>query len=99
MSKEDIIRIIKSVLPILIDKFNVNTIALFGSFAKGAQTDTSDIDLVVEFKKPIGLKFIELGEYLEEILCRKVDLLTKDCIKSIRIKEIANSIERSLLYV
>ena len=41
----------------------------------------SDIDIVVEFKEPVGFLFIHLADFLEEILEIKVDLLTFDAIK------------------
>ena len=74
-------------------------IGLFGSFAKGEQTDDSDIDILIEFEKPIGLKFVELTEYLEKVLGRQVDVLTPAGIKGIRIKKIAQEIERGIVYV
>ncbi|MCK4796692.1 MAG: nucleotidyltransferase domain-containing protein [Spirochaetes bacterium] len=72
---------------------------IFGSYAKRTFTDRSDIDIFVEFEKPIGLKFIELSYYLEDILGEKVDLLTETGIKSIRIKNIAKDIKRNIRYV
>jgi len=41
-------------------QFHVKKIALFGSFATKAATETSDVDLVIEFDCPIGLKFVDL---------------------------------------
>jgi predicted nucleotidyltransferase len=49
---------------------------LFGSYAKGQPDDASDVDVVVEFERPIGFKFMELAGYLEGLLSRKVDILT-----------------------
>jgi predicted nucleotidyltransferase len=66
---------------------------------KGTMTEDSDLDIVVEFKKPIGFKFNRLVEYLENLFGRKVDVLTKDGIKNIRVKEVARNIERTLVYV
>ena len=61
--------------------------------------ERSDIDIVVEFEKPIGFKFFEFAEYIEKLLGRKVEILTSEGIKGIRIKEVAVEIKRSLLYV
>ncbi|MCG2661641.1 MAG: nucleotidyltransferase domain-containing protein [Kiritimatiellae bacterium] len=74
-------------------------IALFGSVVDGEYTKHSDIDMVIEFEEPIGLRFIDLAEYLENKLGRKTDILTADGLKSIRIKKIAQDIKMSLLYV
>lgn len=58
--------------------FGVKKIGLFGSFVKNRQTFRSDVDLLVEFEK--GKKtynhFIKLAYFLEDILGRKVDLIT-----------------------
>ena len=98
-SKYKIVMILQGEKPYLKETYGVKKIALFGSFAKRNHTKTSDIDMVVEFEKPIGLKFIDLAEYLEKRLGRKTDILTNDGIKSIRNKRIAQDIKRSLQYV
>ncbi len=99
MSKEDIVTILKKELPYLRNFFGVKRIGLFGSFAKGIQRDDSDVDIIVEFEKPIGLKFIELADHIEKILGKKVDILTPAGIKSIRIKKVAEDIKKSIIYV
>lgn len=91
--------ILKSEYPLLISEYGIKRIGLFGSYAKGTQNEDSDIDIIAEFNKPIGLKFVEFTEYLEKILGKKVDVLTKAGIKGIRIKKIANDIERNIVYV
>ncbi|MEK7376397.1 MAG: nucleotidyltransferase family protein [Candidatus Margulisiibacteriota bacterium] len=91
--------ILKRELPFLRKRFFVRRIALFGSFAKGTYTNSSDVDIAVEFERPIGLIFVELAEYLENVLGRKTDVLTIGGIKAIRIKSAASSIEEDLLYV
>ncbi|MFX1299190.1 MAG: nucleotidyltransferase family protein, partial [Promethearchaeota archaeon] len=58
----------------------------------------SDIDVVVEFEKPIGLAFMDLAEYLEDLFNKKVDILTSAGIKSIRIEKVAEDIKRSIVY-
>ena len=63
------------------EKFKVKTIAVFGSYARKEQTPESDIDIIVEFKEPVGFLFIHLADFLEKILETKVDLLTFDAIK------------------
>ncbi|MEX2684832.1 MAG: nucleotidyltransferase family protein [Candidatus Sigynarchaeota archaeon] len=62
--------------PHLKERFNVREIGIFGSFARGEQKKKSDIDILVTFYQPIGLDFIDLIDYLEEILGKKVDLVT-----------------------
>ena len=76
-----------------------NALAVFGSYAKGRAHARSDVDLVVEFDRPIGFRFMELGDYLEGLLGKKVDLMTRSGIESIRVRWIAEDIERSIVYV
>lgn len=56
---------------------DISYCALFGSFARGEATETSDIDLLVRFSKPVGWKFYGIAEDLEDALGRKVDLATE----------------------
>ena len=63
------------------DKYHIRSIGLFGSVVRGDASDASDIDILVEFEKPIGLDFVILGDELEEILGVKVDLVTPNAIK------------------
>jgi predicted nucleotidyltransferase len=66
-------------------KNDVSYCAVFGSFARGDATDTSDVDLLVRFSVPKGLGFFGIAEDLEEALGKKVDLATENMIgKNIR---------------
>jgi len=57
-------------------------VVLYGSVARGIATPESDIDLLVQFEKPVGFfGFIELEDYLSEKLGAKVDLVTEDALK------------------
>jgi len=81
-SKEEILKTMKKELPYLKDKFKVRSIGIFGSYVRGEQTKTSDIDMLVEFDAPVGFfKFIDLEDYLSEKLRVKVDLVTPDALK------------------
>ena len=83
-TKGRILNALKMELPYLRGKFNVKTVGLFGSFARGEQTKKSDIDLLVEFENPIGLfELVELEEYLSGILGAKVEIVTPDALKPI----------------
>ncbi len=62
-------------------KYAVKSFGIFGSFARNEQTPKSDIDILVEFEKPIGLQFVTLAEELEMLLHNKVDLVSKNAIK------------------
>ncbi|WP_041445078.1 nucleotidyltransferase family protein [Syntrophobotulus glycolicus] len=68
--------------PILEERYSVGKIGVFGSYARNEQKEDSDIDIIVEFTRPVGFQFIDLKLYLEEILERKVDLVTPNALKS-----------------
>lgn len=76
-------------------RFGVKEIGIFGSSARGEAGPVSDIDVMVEFERPIGLAFTELAEYLEKILGCKVDLVSKRAIKP----KFLPSVEEDLIYV
>jgi predicted nucleotidyltransferase len=81
MDKKEVLASIKDQKSTL-DKFGVRSIALFGSFAREEGKDTSDIDMLVEFKHPVGLfEFAGLKLYLEKVLGRKVDLVTPEALR------------------
>ena len=70
-----------------IQEYGVKNIGIFGSFAKSAQKDRSDVDILVEFEK--GEKtfdnYMNLKLFIQKLLRRKVDLVIKEALKS-RIK-------------
>lgn len=80
--KEQILKLLKQQLPYLKKNFKVKSIGIFGSYARGEQTKTSDIDMLVEFEAPVGfIKFMQLENYLNDKLSAKVDLVTPDALK------------------
>jgi len=93
----EIKEVLDSVEDLLKEKYAVKSLAIFGSYIRGEQKEESDIDILVEFNKPIGLAFIELGDFLSEVLGVRVDLLTPEMIrKNPLLKE---NVERDLYYV
>jgi hypothetical protein len=103
LTKQEVINILRNELPYLKKKYGVEKVAIFGSFAKDKQNSRSDVDILVQLSKPLGLDFIELGYRLEDVLGRKIDLTTFDCLergKEIpRYKHIAVDVEGTLIYV
>jgi hypothetical protein len=80
--KEEIIGKINAENAFIKEKYHVKNIGVFGSVARGEETEKSDVDILVEFEKPIGFfEFIRLENYLSKILGRKVDLVTKKSVK------------------
>lgn len=72
---------LKQVKPHLVSKYHIDTLGLFGSIVRNDFTAKSDIDILVDFSRPIGVEFIDLANELESILNRKVDLVSKTGIK------------------
>ena len=84
---EEIQEILRQKKPILRKRFGVLEIGIFGSFVRGEEKDTSDLDILVELERPVGLiKFVGLQNYLSDELGEKVDLVTKSALKP-RIKK------------
>jgi len=64
------------------EKFKVKNIGVFGSYVRGEQKGSSDVDVLVEFDDPIGLfEFMKLENYLSDVLGVKVDLVSKKALK------------------
>ncbi len=63
-------------------QMGVKSLSLFGSLARDEATDRSDVDLLVEFDRPIGLfQFIRVKQYLQEVLAvARIDLVMKDAL-------------------
>ena len=63
------------------EKYKIKEIKIFGSYARGRQKETSDIDIIVNFEEfPTFIEFMRIQEELEKILGVKVDLLTEESI-------------------
>ena len=63
-------------------EYAVSAIGIFGSYARGTASEGSDLDILVDFDRPIGFfKFLELEERLSEWLGVKVDLVTKAALR------------------
>ena len=85
-TRDDILEKLKELKPLLTKDYSVKKIGLFGSFADNSNTEDSDIDILIEFKKPIGWRYFTLEIYLESIFERKIDLVTVGALKE-RIKD------------
>ncbi|MGZ8846510.1 MAG: nucleotidyltransferase family protein [Pyrinomonadaceae bacterium] len=85
--------------PRLAAEYGVSKLGLFGSVAKDSVRAESDIDIVVEFEKPLGLRFVEFSEELERLLGRKVHVLTPAGLSGIRLRQVGKEIAESVLYV
>ncbi len=73
---------LKQELPFLSERFKVKSLGIFGSYIRQKQTKSSDLDLLIDFNEiPSLLKFIELENYLTDLLGIKVDLVMRNALK------------------
>ena len=77
MSREEIIAALKLDKPYLFEKFGVEEIALFGSYARNEQKEDSDIDVLVKLKEPKLSYLVGLLQFLENKFNHKIDLTRK----------------------
>ena len=82
MKRDQVAAILEQHAPDLRQRFGVRSLALFGSVARDQAGATSDVDLIVEFDRPLGyLGFFALQDHLERLLGSKVDLGTRESLK------------------
>jgi predicted nucleotidyltransferase len=81
MDTNEVIYKLQQIKPYLQKEYSVKTLGLFGSFADNTCTDSSDIDIMVEFERPVGWRFFTLENYLENTFNRKIDLVTLSALK------------------
>ena len=96
MTGRQLVDVLRKEKPYLQEKFNLMSIAVFGSYAKGAERPDSDIDLLVELAEPTFDSLAGLQIYLEKKLGKPVELIRKRNTLSGRF---LRSIEKSALYV
>ena len=73
-------------------KYKVSRFGVFGSFSRNEQEEDDYIDIMVEFKGPVGLEFVDLSTELEEILNHKVHLIPKSGIQNTYLKKVRKDI-------
>lgn len=94
--QEGIISTLKSLKPELVQRFGVQSIGIFGSATRSDfSPENSDVDILVEFSRPIGIEFVDLADYLELRMNRKIDLVSKKGVK----KQYLKAIENEIVYV
>ena len=82
MKRDEVIRTLQAHGTELAKQHRVKSLAVFGSLARDDAAETSDVDLIVEFDRPIGLlAFARLRRYLSELLGTEVDLVTPNALR------------------
>ena len=90
---DTIIETLEDLKPELSRRFYVNSIGLFGSIVRDDFSPSrSDIDIIVDFNRPIGIEFIDLADFLESKFDRKVDLVSKRGIKPKYLEQIQSEV-------
>src|SRR5258708_925108 len=79
---DDILATLRAALPRLRQSWPIRSLSLFGSVARGDAGATSDVDVLVEFDRPIGLSaFLGLEDELTALTGRRVDLVSAAALK------------------
>ena len=82
MKRNEVVRILTEHQKELSEKYGVKSLALFGSVARDEANPKSDVDVLVEFDRPVGLfGLFALQDYLEALFGCPVDLGTPDSLK------------------
>ena len=77
-SQNRAIEILKNAKPTLLMNYPIKHLAVFGSVSRMEDNENSDVDILVEFNRNVGMEFIHLAYELEKILKRKVDLVSSE---------------------
>ena len=91
----EIKQVLQQLKPELTKRFHVQSLGLFGSVVRDDFSPSSDIDIIVDFDQPVGIEFIDLADYIEQRLQKKVDLVSRKGVKDKYFK----AIEREIIYV
>lgn len=92
-TKQEIITALHALKPELQARFKVKEIGLFGSYVRGEQKESSDVDLLVTFDKDASLfNHMRLELYLEEKLRQKVDVVSRNALRKEIREEVLNQV-------
>lgn len=94
-TREEIIHSLKDIKSELRNKYKLEKIALFGSYARGEQTEKSDVDVLVEVDPSIGLEFVSLAQTIEKAVGLPTDVVSSRAIS----QRYRKFIDPDLLYV
>lgn len=96
LKKEDIINFLRDNKKYLLDKYNIEIFALYGSYSRNEATENSDIDLVYQKRGSVSYKsFFEAEDYLNENLKKKIELVNIEYMNPV----IRLTAEKDFIYV
>ena len=76
-----VLQILKDNKQFLFEKYPLKSLALFGSYSRGDYTRESDVDILVDFSKPVGIEFLDLCYDIEALVKKEVDLVSRNAVK------------------
>jgi predicted nucleotidyltransferase len=79
----------------LFKDYPIKSLAIFGSYSRREQNDSSDLDILVELNGKIGIRFVDLADEIEQLVGLKVDLVSKNGVKD----KYLQAISTDLIYV
>ena len=79
--RDQILKTLRDAKSGLLERYPIEWMAIFGSVARGDGHSDSDVDILVQLSRPIGLRFLELASELETMLKRPIDLVSKNGVK------------------
>ena len=91
----DIVRLLANHKPHFFSTYPLQSMAVFGSYARQEENAASDLDIVVEFKDNIGIRFVDLADELERVLGMKIDLVSRKGIQ----ERYFHALQKDLIYV
>lgn len=95
MTLDDLKNIISAHRQELLEKYYIKSIGVFGSYARGEQTEESDVDLLVEFNTEIDFFLIfDLEEYISKLLNKKVEVFTENTLKPFVLPYVKNDFKK-----
>lgn len=88
---EDIKQTLVQSKALLWENYRITQVGIFGSYARGEQTEQSDVDVLIDYEQaPTLFKLVELCDYLSGLIGMRVDVVTKNGLKP-RIRDLVLS--------
>jgi uncharacterized protein len=94
--REAILATLRAALPGLRQRWPIHALGVFGSTARDDARPDSDVDILVEFERPVGLSaFLSLEDRLQAIAGRKIDLVSRPALK----RHMSRNVMRDLIWL
>ena len=91
---DDLLAQLKDILPLLRERYHVRTLEVFGSYVRGEEQESSDLDLLVTFSVvPSLFQFVEIENYISDELGVRVELVMRDSLKPAIGRQILNEVQ------